>query len=207
MIDHLSGRLRGEGREHVVVECAGVGFRVYASAATRADLPAAGEAIFLRTYLHLREGAADLFGFSTEAEREIFLALIGVGGVGPKSAISVLSTLGVGGVVSACAAGDADAFTRVPGIGKKLAQRIANELPDRLKKVSADLILPAGAAAAAGPSTPEGEAVEALTALGFSPAEARQAVARALRSAGGAGERGTEAIVREALAGLSKAGG
>src|SRR5512147_58424 len=85
MIVHLRGRLAGGGRDFVVVECAGLGFRAYVSSATRNDLPPDGESCLLRTYLHLREGAADLFGFSSETEREIFLALIGITGVGPKS--------------------------------------------------------------------------------------------------------------------------
>src|SRR5512134_1240513 len=136
MIDHLRGRLRGGGKEFVVVECAGIGFRVGVSAATRADLPPEGEECVLRTHLHLRDGGGDLFGFSSEAEREIFLALTGVSGVGPKSALAVLSALGVDGALAGSARGDAAAFTRVPGIGKKLAQRIAAELPDRLRKAS-----------------------------------------------------------------------
>ena len=118
------------------MECAGIGFRAYVSAATRKELPPDGEGCLLRTHLHFREGGADLYGFSSETEREIFLATIGVSGVGPKSALAVLSVLGTGGVLAACAREDAASFTRVPGIGKKLAQRIALELPDRLKKVS-----------------------------------------------------------------------
>lgn len=200
MIEHLRGRLTGTGKDFVVVECAGIGFRAHVSAATRKDLPSEGESCFLRTHLHLREGGGDLFGFSTETEREIFLATIGVSGVGPKSALAVLSVLEVPGVLSACAKGDAAAFTRVPGIGKKLAQRIAHELPDRLKKVSIDFspVQDAAGHAAAGP---ESQAAEALAALGFARVESQLAIAAVRREAGA--ELPTDALLREALRRLS----
>ena len=204
MIDHLRGRLSGGGKDFVVVECYGIGFRAHVSAATRKELPPDGEGCLLRTHLHFREGGADLYGFSTETEREIFLATIGVSGVGPKSAIAVLSVLGVSGVLAACAREDAAAFTRVPGIGKKLAQRIALELPDRLKKVSVEFALAAGEDVPP-PTAPEGQAAEALAALGFSRAEAQLAVAAARREKGA--ELPADALIREALRRLSGARG
>src|SRR5512146_2650414 len=155
MMDHLHGRMAGGGKDFVVVECAGIGFRVYVSAATRKDLPPEGETLLLRTHLHFREGGADLYGFSSETEREIFLGVIGVSGVGPKSAVSVLSVLGVSGVLAACAREDAAVFTQVPGIGKKLAQRIAMELPDRLRRVAVELSPAVGPGGDAPASAPE----------------------------------------------------
>lgn len=202
MIDHLRGRLAGGGREYVVVECAGVGFRAYVSSATRNDLPPEGETCLLRTHLHMREGAADLFAFSSETEREIFLALIGITGVGPKSAIGVLSVLGIPGVLAGCAREDVVAFTRVPGVGKKLAQRIAMELPDRLKKVSVEVAVPEDAAAQ--PSSPEAEAAAALVALGFSRGEAQVAVARSRKELGADGP--ADALIRQSLKRLSGPG-
>ena len=200
-MDHLRGRLAGGGKDFVVVECAGLGFRVYVSASTRNELPPEGEICFLRTHPHFREGGADLYGFSSEAEREIFLATIGVSGVGPKSAISVLSVLGVSGVLAACAREDAVAFTRVPGIGKKLAQRIALELPDRLRKVAVELSPAAIGEGDVPPSAPEAEAAQALIALGFSRGEAQIAVSRSRKEIGG--NPPAEALVREALRQLS----
>jgi holliday junction DNA helicase RuvA len=200
MIDHLRGRLAGGGKDFVVVECAGVGFRAYVSAATRRDLPADGESCFLRTYLHFREGGGELFGFATETEREIFLATIGVSGIGPKSALAVLSVLDVAGVLSACARQDSAAFSRVPGIGRKLAQRIALELPDRLKKVSVEFTTGVESAPAA-PTAPEAQAAEALSALGFSRGESQLAIAAARREAGP--ELAADALLREALRRLS----
>jgi Holliday junction DNA helicase RuvA len=171
------------------------------SSATRRDLPAEGDSCLVRTHLHFREGGADLYGFSTETEREIFLAMIGVSGVGPKSALSVLSVLGSSGVLAACAREDAAVFTQVPGIGKKLAQRIAMELPDRLKKVSVELSQAAGPEGEAPASAPEAEAALALVGLGFSRAEAQIAVSRSRKEIGG--DPPAEELVRRALKQLS----
>jgi len=200
MFDHLRGRLAGGGKDFVVVECAGMGFRVHVSASTRNELPPDGEICFLRTHPHFRDGGADLYGFSTETEREIFLAAIGVSGVGPKSALAVLSVLGVSGVLAACAREDAVAFTRVPGIGKKLAQRIAMELPDRLRKVAVELS-PAVVGGESPPSAPEAEAAMALVALGFSRTESQVAVSTSRREIGG--DPPAEVLVRQALKRLS----
>ncbi|GAB4238620.1 MAG: Holliday junction branch migration protein RuvA [Deltaproteobacteria bacterium] len=200
MIDHLRGRLAGGGKDFVVVECAGIGFRAYVSAATRKDLPPEGGNCILRTHLHFREGGGELYGFSTETEREIFLAAIGVSGVGPKSALAVLSVLGVPGVLASCAREDAASFTRVPGIGKKLAQRIALELPDRLKKVSVD-ISPPDDGTMEPPTAPEAQASEALAALGFSRTEAQLAVATARREKGA--DLPADVLIRESLRRLS----
>jgi holliday junction DNA helicase RuvA len=200
MIDHLRGRLAGGGKDFVVVECVGIGFRAHVSAATRKELPPEGESFLLRTHLHLREGGADLYGFSTDTEREIFLATIGVSGVGPKSALAVLSVLGVPGVLAACAREDAVAFTRVPGIGKKLAQRIALELPDRLKKVSVEFAA-SGEERTDVPTAPEAQASEALAALGFSRTEAQLAVAAARREKGA--DLSADLLIRESLRRLS----
>jgi Holliday junction DNA helicase RuvA len=200
MIDHLRGRLAGGGKDFVVLECAGIGFRARVSDATRKDLPPDGESCILRAHLHFREGGADLYGFSTDTEREIFLATIGVNGVGPKSAMAMLSVLGVPGVLAACAREDAAAFTRVPGIGKKLAQRIAMELPDRLKKVSVDFA-PLGAEATEPPTAPEAQATEALVALGFPRTGAQLAVASVRREKGA--DLPADLLIRESLRRLS----
>lgn len=201
MIDHLRGRRVGGGKDFVVIECAGVGFRVHVSSGTRSDLPPEGESCVLRTFLQVREGGSDLFGFSSETERQLFLAIIGVSGVGPKSSVAVLSVLGIPGVLSACAREDAAPFTRVPGIGKKLAQRIALELPDRLKKVAVEFDSAPVEEDAGVSSAPEVEAVQALVSLGFSRAEAQVAVAGLRKEAGS--EASTEILIRGALKRLS----
>jgi Holliday junction DNA helicase RuvA len=201
MIDHLRGRLSGGGKDFVVVECAGMGFRVIVSSVTRADLPPDGESCLLRTFLHMREGGGDLFGFSSETEREIFLGIISVSGVGPKSAVAILSVLGIPGVLASCAQEDAAPFTRVPGIGKKLAQRIALELPDRLKKVAVELTPVAAGEGMGDPSAPEVEAAQALVALGFSRGEAQVTIAGLRKEAGA--DTPAEVLIRGALKRLS----
>src|SRR4030067_2995954 len=105
MSDHLRGRLAGGGEDLRVVECAGLGFRVHVSSITRADLPPDGDSCFLHTFLQIREGGSELFGFSSETEREIFLSIIRVSGGGPESAVSILAGVGVSGVLSASARG------------------------------------------------------------------------------------------------------
>jgi Holliday junction DNA helicase RuvA len=204
MLDRLSGRIAGGGKDYAVVDCAGVGFRVSVPAETRTVMPGEGEEVVLFTHLHLREGSAEIFGFSTRAERELFLAMTGIAGVGPKTALSVLSVLGVNGVLAAASREDTVAFTRVPGIGKKLAQRIALELPDRLKKVSVEFAPSAGEEPHP-PTAPETQAAEALAALGFSRAEAQLAVAAARREKGM--DLPADALIREALRRLSGARG
>src|SRR5512138_3185885 len=183
MIDHLKGRLRGLGKDFAVLECGGIGFRVTLTAGAVAGLPPEGEELTLRTWLQVREGGADLFGFASAAERDIFSILLSVSGVGPRSALAVLSALGDEGVLAAAARGDAAPFTRAPGIGKKLAQRMAAELPDALRK--AEILLVGASASANGAAGPAaaggGEAVEALVALGFSRFEVQAAVARLAR--------------------------
>jgi len=178
-----------------------MGLRVHVSSVTRADLPPEGESCLIRTFLHMREGGSDLFGFSSETEREIFLAIIGISGVGPKSAVAILSVLGISGVLSAGAREDAAPFTRVPGIGKKLAQRIALELPDRLKKVAVELAPAAAGDGAELSSEPEVEAAQALVALGFSRGEAQVTVASLRKEAGA--DAPAELLIRGALKRLS----
>jgi Holliday junction DNA helicase RuvA len=200
MLDRLRGRLTGTGKDFVVVECSGVGFRVHTSSATLKDLPPEGEEVAVKTHLHFREGGVDLYGFSSETEREIFLAMIGVGGVGPRSALAVLSSLGVPGVLAASAREDAAAFTRAQGIGKKLAQRIAMELPDRLKKIAVEFAPAVAAGEGDLPSSAEAEAVLALVALGFARGEAQVAVTQTRRESG---ETPAEVLVKESLRRLS----
>jgi Holliday junction DNA helicase RuvA len=144
----------------------------------------------------VREGGADLFGFASATERDIFLCLLSVSGVGPRSALAVLSALGADGVLSSAARADASAFSRAPGIGKKLALRIAAEIPDVLRKGEI-APGPAGDGGAAPSSPPSGtaEAVEALVSLGFSRYDVQAAVARLSRE--GAAE--SSELVRRAL--------
>jgi Holliday junction DNA helicase RuvA len=203
MIGHLKGRLCEVGRDHLVLECHGIGFRVLATGGTLRELPEVGaQDVTVLTHLQLREGGADLFGFASAEEREIFHALTGVAGVGPKSGMSVLSALGGDGVLSGALRGDAKLFSTVPGIGKKLAQRMVAELPDRLKKLGAERGAEPMAAHAGGPAgTAAQEALEALVLLGYSRSDAQDAVSRSATAAGVPPEAAS--WIRAALAVLS----
>lgn len=201
MINHLKGRVFERGKDHLVLECHGIGFRVAVTAATLGRIPEAASAeTTLLTHLHFRDGGADFFGFSSIEEREIFHSLTSVSGVGPKSAMSVLSVLGAEGVISGVLRGDAKAFSAVPGIGKKLAQRMVSELPDRIQKISAghpDL----GVGTRTGDSGNEAEAIEALVSLGYPRADVLGALSRTRESSGENSD--TEAMIRAGLSWLS----
>jgi holliday junction DNA helicase RuvA len=157
-------RLAGE----VVIEAGGVGYRMAVSSGTLADVPAAGKETRLFTHLVLRDDGMHLFGFSTEAERELFLLLIGVQSVGPKVALAVLSGGTPRELLNAIASGDSARFQAVPGIGKRTAERIIVELREKVAgRVSDEIVVRRTAS-----DDPRTLAREGLIGLGFSPQEA-----------------------------------
>jgi Holliday junction DNA helicase RuvA len=164
-------RLPGE----VVIEAAGVGYRLAVSSETLTAVPAAGQQARLFTHLALRDDGMHLFGFATRAERELFLMLIGVQSVGPKVALAVLSGGSPRELLNAIASGDSARFQAVPGIGKRTAERIIVELREKVAgKVSDDIVV-----RRTDPSDPRSMAREALLGLGFSPPEADEMLDRA----------------------------
>ncbi|MSO70992.1 MAG: Holliday junction branch migration protein RuvA [Alphaproteobacteria bacterium] len=175
MIARLSGRVEELGAEHAVIDVAGVGYLLSCSARTLAQLPKPGEAAKLYVETRLREDALTLFGFATAEEKRWFRLLTSVQGVGPKSALALLSALAPEELLRAVAAEDRVPLTRADGIGGKLAARIVNELKD---KVAAGGFAPASAGA---PLRPEdalaADAVSALVHLGYGRSEAFDAVA------------------------------
>ena len=132
MIASLRGEVVVRRPDAVVVECAGVGYRVAVSAHTLQRVPAVGEQAFLHSHLIVRDDGMHLFGFATEDERDLFLLLLGVQGVGPKVALAVLSGGTTGELLNAIAAGDAKRFQAVPGIGKRTAERVIVELREKV---------------------------------------------------------------------------
>jgi holliday junction DNA helicase RuvA len=177
-------RLAGE----VVVEAAGVGYRMAVSSGTLADVPAAGQQGRLFTHLVLRDDGMHLFGFSTEAERELFLMLIGVQGVGPKVALAVLSGGAPRELLNAIASGDTARFQAVPGIGKRTAERIIVELREKVAgRVSDEIVVRRTSS-----DEPRTLAREGLIGLGFTPQEADALLDKA------AGET-AEDLIAEAL--------
>lgn len=168
MIATIRGEISQIEDNALVVEVGGVGVRVFVPAPLRGRLKT-GEALFLFTHLVVREDALILYGFESQADRELFNILLGVDGVGPKVALSVLSTLSLDAVQRAVFAEEPDIFSRVPGVGKKSAQKIALHLKDKLKP--ADSLSKIAAL-----SDTDGEVIAALTALGYSVVEAQAAL-------------------------------
>lgn len=176
MIAHIEGILTEKTGDSVVIDCGGVGFELSVSAATAAACPATGKSVKLYAYMSVREDAMELFGFINKEEKRMFLLLIGVNGIGPKSALGILSTLSVHDISVALVTSDTNALARAPGIGKKTAQRLVLELKD---KVSNDDLTEHSGAVPFVPKTqsPQAEAIEALMALGYASNEATRVVA------------------------------
>ncbi|MDO4356397.1 MAG: Holliday junction branch migration protein RuvA [Clostridia bacterium] len=176
MIAQLNGLVAEKNADSIVLDVNGVGFLVLTSANTLAAAPAAGEKLKLYTVFIVREDAMELFGFATRDERHMFDKLRGVTGVGPRTALAMLSALSVREITLALLTGDSGALTKAPGIGKKTAQRLVLELKDKVDQ--SELAMPD--LPAASPAKQTGavqEATEALIALGYQPAEAAIAIA------------------------------
>ena len=168
MIATLSGEITQIEDNALVVEVGGVGLRVFVPAPLRGRVKV-GEAVFLFTHLVVREDALALYGFESQSDRDMFNMLLGVDGVGPKVALSVLSTLTLDAVQRAVFAEESEILGRVPGVGKKTAQKIVLYLHDRLKPADA-------LAKVAALSDKDSEVLAALTALGYSVVEAQSAI-------------------------------
>lgn len=167
MIALVSGTVAVRRTDHVVIECAGVGYRLSVSAQTLRHVPAVGHQALLHTHLVVRDDALQLYGFATEAERELFLMLLSVQSVGPKVALAVLSGGTPRDLLAALAAGDAARFQSAPGIGKRTAERIIVELREKVGGASSES--PIVVARADDPVT---LAREGLVGLGYSAQEA-----------------------------------
>ena len=183
MIALVEGKLVERAGDRAVILAGGVGYELLVSAATLGALPATGRDTRLLTHLQVRDDAMILFGFATASERELFRLLIGVNGVGPKVALAILSVLTPDALRRAVLDGDADAITIVPGVGKKVAARIALDLKEKLGGV---IELP--------DAGPMAEVRDALVAMGLSAQEVQDAVA-GLDGANGA----VEELLRDAL--------
>ena len=203
MIAYIRGILAyiEPGESMAVLETGGIGYRILMSGRELDLLPAAGEEVRLYTYLQVREDAFVLFGFFTREDRKLFQQLLGVNGIGPKAALGVLSALSADDLRFAVLADDAKAIAKAPGIGLKTAQKLILELKDKLSLEEAfETRLEnsqAKAAAGAAPDLSEArnEAVEALTALGYSASDSLKAV-RKVEAADG---MSVEDILRAAL--------
>jgi Holliday junction DNA helicase RuvA len=194
MIAYVEGTLSEKAIGRAIVDVGGVGYDLAISLSTYEDLPRVGTRVRLLTHTHLRDDSMRLFGFSTREEIDLFRLLLAVPGVGPKIALGILSALRPPAFRSAVAAGDVAGLSRVPGIGKKSAERLVVELRSKVAEGSA--VLPGAPLPAEGVA---GEARRALEALGFKTDQAARAVTRALAHRKGE-EPTVEELVREALA-------
>jgi len=168
MIATLRGEITQVEETSLIIEVGGVGLRVFVSKGMLAGAQA-GQAAFLHTHLIVRENDLALYGFETAAERSLFVTLLGADGVGPKLALSVLSSLSMEALQRAVFSEEPELLSRVPGVGKKTAQKLLLYLKDRLKPVS-------GLEKIAALSDADGEVLAALTALGYSVIEAQTAL-------------------------------
>jgi holliday junction DNA helicase RuvA len=187
MIATLHGEITQIEANALIVETGGVGLRVFVPNPLRERMQT-GETIFLFTHLVVREDDWKLYGFETQADREFFNTLLGVDGVGPRTALAVLSTLDLDTVQRAVFSEEPDLLSRVPGVGKKTAQKMVLYLQDRLKPVS-------GLEKIAAMSDSDSDVLSALTTLGYSVVEAQTAIQSIPKDApGDAGERLTLAL-------------
>ncbi len=192
MIAHLRGRLIAKHPNQAIVETGGVGYDVTITVPTFSDLPATGSEVALHIHTHVREDAIALFGFLRREEKQLFEKLISVSGIGPKLAITILSGMKAADMVGAIRGNDIAKLTRIPGIGRKTAERMVLELRDKLEDF--------GATPAVCASSPiEEDVLSALMNLGYQ----RPAAERALASVRN-GRDNFDVLFREALAALAK---
>ncbi len=168
MIASIQGKVASTGRDHVVLVTGGIGYKIFAPYTTLERIDSSGET-FLHTVLIVREDSMTLFGFATTVEREVFDILLAVNGVGPKLALAILSTLSIDNLRNAVISDRSEVLTRVPGIGKKTAQKILIDLKDKLK---------IGLDAAPGDAFDDvnSDVLDALIVLGYSIVEAQTAI-------------------------------
>ncbi len=196
MYAFIEGQVCEKANGSIVLLAAGVGWQLVCSNSTLQAAPALGETMRCYTYLSVREDAMELFGFASREEKEMFLQLTSISGIGPRTALGVLGAMSLRDLNMAILLGDVNALSRAPGIGKKTAQRIALELKDKVTQTD---VSAAADRCTVVPAAPEAsdhimEAIEALTALGYSSAEAREAIGRVRDQSGK-----SEELIRLAL--------
>jgi len=199
MIAWLTGKLQRKAADHVIISVAGVGYQVAVPVSTLNAIAEPGEEVTLHIHTHVREESLSLFGFSTALEKDVFLILMGISGIGPKLALTVLSGLSIQDLVAAIRSSDDSRLCGIPGIGKKTAAGMCLELKDKVR-----LLTPDDSRAPLPPSASSGDrddAVSALINLGYKRPVAEEAVNRAQQ---GNPDVRIEELVREALSILMK---
>ncbi|MDR1702285.1 MAG: Holliday junction branch migration protein RuvA [Sporomusaceae bacterium] len=202
MIGYLKGSVSHLFAEYCFLDVQGVGYRIFIPFSTREKLETGKEA-FLYTYLNVREDAMMLFGFYTAKEYDLFLQLIGVSGIGPKVALNILSKITPDEFYFSVSQKRIDPLTKIPGVGKKTAERIILELKDKIKSDEIELETTGSAFSSASVSYAEQDAVAALTALGYNQSESATAV-RKISSTKNAPEHSVQELIKLALKELTK---
>lgn len=208
MIAYLSGTLLAKHATSAIVDVGGVGYEVAIPLSTFYELGETGEAVQLRVYTHVREDAIQLFGFKTARERELFLQLISVNGVGPGLAIKLLSGMNADEMIASIRTNNLGRLVAIPGVGRKTAERLVVDLRDKIAALSSPALeeeFAAKAATAGGPVTEDSmrnDAMSALANLGYQKAAAEKAVTAAIAEGG---ELSVEVILRRTLRLLAKA--
>ena len=200
MIGQLKGQLLDKRPPWLLLDVGGVGYEVEAPMTVFYDLPEVGASLTLHTHFVVREDAQLLYGFNSRYERELFRSLIKVNGVGPKMVLAILSGIEADRLAACIRDQDTSSLVKVPGIGKKTAERLVIEMSDRLDKLEGAPAMPPGLVSQSGANGVRDDAVAALEALGYRNKDAVAAVARAAE----AGEETSEGLIRRALRGLAK---
>jgi len=201
MIALLTGRLALKAPSHLALDVQGVGYEVFIPLSTYYNLPNVQDSLTLSIHTHVREDAIQLFGFSTPQEKDAFVLLLSVSGIGPKSALGILSALPVSDLVSAIQSGDVEKLETVPGIGKKSAGRLVLELKDKLTKLHPAL-MPPDAQLLKGREEQFDDALSALTNLGYRASDAKEALKAAQQSR--SGPLTLQELIRESLKKLAR---
>jgi Holliday junction DNA helicase RuvA len=172
MIGSLRGTLTSKQAPLIIIECHGVGYEVETPMSTFLELPSIGDDLFLHTHLLVREDAQTLYGFNTEDERSLFRTLLRISGVGAKMGLAILSTMSVGDFQRCVEYEDAATLVKIPGVGKKTAERLIIEMRDKIDKSTIE----PGATTVRADSSPRSEAVDALMALGYKAGEVNKLI-------------------------------
>lgn len=176
MISYIKGTLVHRGESYIVLETGGIGYQIFVSAGFLSKMPETGKEMKIFTYMSVKEDGISLFGFSSKEEQEMFLKLLTVGGVGPKGALGFLSQLSPQEIVMAVLSGDEKTLSKAPGVGRKTAQRVILELKDKCTTEDGIAISMEAAEEAGAVGGARFEAIEAMTALGYSRSEAAKVV-------------------------------
>ena len=196
MIAHLSGLLLRKTPSSVIIDAGGIGYEVVVPLSTFCSLPEKNQRVSLNIYTHVREDALALFGFGTELEKEIFLMLTSVSGIGPKLSVNILSGIGPQDLLEAMAGGDTGRLRAIPGVGKKTAERIALELKDRASRTIGYQEISQGPVPDTEGKRLMDDAFSALLNLGYSAKAVKMALEKARP---GIEEMTLEGLIRKAL--------